>query len=267
MKRAGSCILAAAAVLCAATLPLAGQDTPAPEAPAVQDQAAGAQDPCRAPESFTHVEGRLARVAIMVKERKLDILVVGTGSSGLGGPQGARMSYPMRLEVALGERLPGVAIAVRTDVRSRRTAADMAKTLQDAPVSALPGLVVWQTGTVDAIRGIDPDEFREALEAAVKRLQGNGIDVLLVNMQYSPRTQGLITAEPYAEAMRWVAQQTSVPLFDRLGLMQYWSENGVFDFTGADRTQIAERVHDCIGRLMAELIIDAAGLKKKAKHN
>ncbi|HEX2216284.1 MAG TPA: GDSL-type esterase/lipase family protein [Xanthobacteraceae bacterium] len=221
---------------------------------------ARAQETCAVPEHLTHVEGKLPRVALMAKDAKLDILVEGTGSSTLTGPEGARAAYPARLEAALASRLPGVTVSVRTDVKSRRTTAEMAKALAGLAPAAQPGLVIWQTGTIDAMRGVDPDEFREALEKGVRKLQAVGIDVLLVNMQYSPRTETMITIEPYAEAMRWVAQQTDVPLFDRFAVMRHWSETGAFDLSGSNGLQVAERVHDCLGKLLAELILDAAGI-------
>jgi hypothetical protein len=232
---------------------------------AVLPVVAQAPDICEVPEYLKHAEGKLARVAIMAKERKLDILVVGTGSSMLGGQEGAKTAYPARLEAALASRLPGVAVTVRTDVKSRRTTADMAKALSSLPHDARPGLVIWQTGTVDAMRGIDPDDFRHALDKAVKKLQAAEVDVVLMNMQYSPRTEPMITVGPYVDSMRWVAQQHDVPLFDRAAVMKHWSDNGVFDFSGSDRSQTAERVHDCIGKLLAETILDAAGLEKTQK--
>lgn len=224
---------------------------------------------CETPEHFVQVEGKLPRTALMAAERKLDILVEGTGSSTLGGAEGAKNAYPARLQEALSERLPGVDVVVRTDVKTRRTAAEMAKIIDALPADQRPGLVIWQTGTVEAIRQMDPDEFRDALDAGVKKLQANGIDVLLVNMQYSPRTEALITEQPYAEAMQWVAQQYDVPLFDRLGVMTHWSQSGVFDLTAAGDARVAERVHACIGRLIAKMIVKTAGLdagKPKAVH-
>lgn len=223
------------------------------------------QDDCSVPDYLTHVDGKLPRVAMMAQEKKIDILVVGTGSSMLGGPEGARSAYPARLEAALAAKLPSVMISLRTDVRSRRTTADMAKIVLALPPEQRPGLLIWQTGTVDAMRGTDPDEFRYVLEKSVKRLKAAGVDVLLINMQYSPRTESMITAGPYAEAMRWVAQQTDVPLFDRTAVMKYWSENSVFDFTSANGARLAERVHDCIGKVLAATILDAAGIETTPK--
>lgn len=216
---------------------------------------------CDTPGSLTYTDAQLRMVAAAVrKERRLDVLVEGTGSSALGGNQGTGNSYPARLEAKLAKRLPGVDVKVRTDIKSRRTAAEMNQLLGKLALDGKPNLVIWQTGTVDAMRSVDPEEFRSTLEAGVVALHAAGVDVILVNMQYSPRTETMISVGPYADAMRWVAQQHDVPLFDRLSIMKHWSEAGTFDLAGPDKTQVAERVHDCIGLLLANMILEAAKL-------
>jgi hypothetical protein len=92
-----------------------------------------------------------------------------------------------------------------------------------------PTLVIWQTGTVDAMRSVDPDDFRSALDEGVVALQNAGADLVLINLQYSPRTETMISAPPYLDNMRVVAQQHEVPLFDRFAIMRHWNEAGDFD--------------------------------------
>ena len=75
-----------------------------------------------------------------------------------------------------------------------------------------------------------PDDFRSTLEDGVEKLQAGNADVVLINMQYSPRTESMIQIGTYADSMRVVARDRDVPLFDRLGLMRHWSDNGSFDF-------------------------------------
>ena len=61
--------------------------------------------------------------------------------------------------------------------------------------------------------------------------------------------------------VRWVAEQHSVLLFDRLAIMRYWSEEGTFDLYAATTGYaMARRVHECIGRALASQIINAAHL-------
>jgi hypothetical protein len=48
--------------------------------------------------------------------------------------------------------------------------------------------------------------------------------------------------------------------------MKRWNENGVFDLYGATRTtNVAERVHDCLGRLLANVIVAGAKMATAAK--
>ena len=89
-------------------------------------------------------------------------------------------------------------------------------------------MVIWQTGTVDAMRSVDPEDFRAAVDEGVAALQKAGADVILMNLQYSPRTETMISVPPYLDNMRVVAQQHDVPLFDRFAIMRHWNEFGRF---------------------------------------
>src|SRR5262247_4504772 len=218
---------------------------------------------CEIPGYLLFGNNELKHVAEAVeKDRRLTIAVVGTGSSILAGPDGPRSAYPARLEAALKQRLPSVAIKVVTLVRSRMSAEDMAKGMERLLVDEKPDLVVWQSGTFDAIRRVEPDAFRAALDEGVEALQRGGADVILMNQQYSPRTDIMVPLGPYADIMRVVAQQREIPLFDRLAIMRHWSDTGAFDLYAAGRDNVlAHRVHDCIGRAIATLIIEAGRLQ------
>jgi len=219
---------------------------------------------CTVPDYLLASDYRLRRVTAAVEKRKsLRIAVVGTGSSALAGPDGPRSAYPARLEAALAARLPGVDIKVVTLVRTRLTAKDLARNMGKVVDDEKPDLVIWQTGTIDAIRRIDQEEFKLALDHGVERIQKAGADVILMNMQYSPRTESMIALGPYSDTMRVVAQQRNVPLFDRLGIMRYWSDHGAFDLYAAGKDDVlAHRVHDCIGRAIAGLIVETGRLQR-----
>ena len=201
----------------------------------------------------------LPKVKRALADKKLNILVVGAGSSQLPGDNGAKNAYPARLQQALADQLKGVEVKVTTDVKASRTAAEMVKALPAGLAATKPALMIWQTGTTDAMRAVDPDQFSQALDAGINVTRGAGADVVLVNAQYSPRTESMIALSTYSEDMRWVALQQEVPLFDRFSIMRLWSDLGTFDlYSATKKLDIAERVHDCIGRLLADLIIAAA---------
>ena len=214
---------------------------------------------CRVAENLVEPNYRLPKVTRAVAAKQLTILVLGAGSSQLPGTNGAGNAYPARLQQALAQKLPGVEVKVVTDVKAKRTAAEMVKALPAALSAAKPALLVWQTGTVDAMLGVDPDQFSQTLDKGIMTAHSTGADVVLINAQYSPRTESMIALATYVEDMRWVALQQEVPLFDRFGIMKLWGDLGTFDlYSATKKLDIAERVHDCIGRLLADLVITAS---------
>lgn len=224
-------------------------------APALGEE--GSQS-CDVPAYLLTTESSLPRVTDAVKGgRPLEILVVGSRSSTINASEAS--AYPARLQAALREKLPSVAVNVSLELQVKKTAEEVASELVKLVEVKKPTLVVWQTGTVDAMRSIDPDEFRAAIEAGVAAVQNAGSDVVLMNLQYSPRTETMISVPPYLDNMRMVAQKHDVPLFDRFAIMHQWNDAGDFDlFTAFHGVELAKRVHDCLGRALAALVIDAA---------
>jgi hypothetical protein len=203
----------------------------------------------------------LGHVAKAIAKKRLDVAVIGSASSELNGPTGVNIAYPTWLEGALRSLLPGVTVKVTTYARPRETASEMEAKLPRIVAESKPALVIWQTGTADAIRGIDPEEFRASLDDGVDKLRAAGADVIFMNMQYSPRTEAMLAVTAYADAMRIVALKREAVLFDRFTIMKRWNESGVFDLYGATRTtNVAERVHGCLGRLLADVVVDGAKL-------
>jgi len=217
---------------------------------------------CDVPASFLESEIDLTRVTNELKDRhRLDISVLGTGSSSLAGPDGAHFAYPARLEDALKQQLPGNEIKVTAHVQPKQTTANMLGSLDKILAEDHPSLVIWQAGTADAINGVETEDFRSSLEDGIDKIQAAGADVILMNMQYSPRTASMLDVSAYADVMRHVAQQRNALLFDRLAIMQYWNEIGTFDLYAATKKyDMARQVHECIGRALASQIISAAHL-------
>ena len=78
----------------------------------------------------------------------------------------------------------------------------MAQSIDKLLLDHKPSLVVWQTGTYDAVRGTDPEEFRASVSDGVEKLHEGGADVVLVNMQYSPRTESIVAISAYADGLK-----------------------------------------------------------------
>jgi ABC-type amino acid transport substrate-binding protein len=220
---------------------------------------ANADQVCGVAAHLVHVDAALPHAAESIaKSKKLNVVVAGTTSSTLPGANGEALAYPARLEVALRRKLPDVAVKVISVAKPRQTAADMAEGFPKILRDEKPALVIWQTGTYDAMRGVGAESFQATLEAAVDRLQSGGADVIFMNMQYSPRTEAVISVTPYADAIRWVGLEHAVNVFDRQAIMRHWSELGTFDLMTATKSlDTAAKVHDCIGTMLADLIAEA----------
>jgi hypothetical protein len=225
---------------------------------AVPARAEDAAQSCEVPDYLLTSESALPKVTEAVKSgHPLDILVIGSRSSTISTSEAS--AYPARLQAALKEKLPAVAVNLAVELQLTKTAEEVAAGMVKLMEGKKPTLVIWQTGTVDAMRSVDPDDFRSAVDEGVAALQTAGADVILMNLQYSPRTETMISAPPYLDNMRVVAQQHDVPLFDRFAIMRQWNDSGDFDlFSTAHGLTLAKRVHDCLGRALSTFVIDAA---------
>jgi hypothetical protein len=189
--------------------------------------------------------------------------VIGSRSSTIGTSDNTGIAYPSRMQAALKDRLSqaNVSVSVSVEIQAKKTAEEVAAGFVKLMEGKRPTLVIWQTGTVDAMRSIDPDDFRNAVDEGVVALQKAGADVILINPQYSPRTETMISVPPYLDNIRAVAQAHDIPMFDRFGIMHQWNDQGDFDLFGAHHgLDMAKRVHDCLGRALAIFVIGAAHL-------
>jgi hypothetical protein len=217
---------------------------------------------CDVPASLLETESPLPKVEAAAKAgQPLDILVIGSRSSTIGSSDTTGIAYPSRLQVALKDRLSQLTVNVSVEIQAKKTAEEVASGLVKLLEGKSPTLVIWQTGTVDAMRSIDPDDFRNAVDEGVVALQKAGADVILINPQYSPRTETMISVPPYLDNIRAVAQAHDIPMFDRFGIMHQWNDQGDFDLFGAHHgLDMAKRVHDCLGHALANFVISAAHL-------
>jgi lysophospholipase L1-like esterase len=213
---------------------------------------------CSVPERFYAFEPPLKKTAKAFADRREVVIAVLGGSSALGRAAGGpSQAWPARFASALTEKFPQAGNKVVNLAVARQTAKAAVERLSSDVLPLKPTLTIWETGTMEAVHGTDVDEFRETLQAGIDTLRGAGIEVLLMNMQFSRDTDAIIHFGPYLAAMRQLADANDVPLFRRRGIMRYWAENGVLDLRARDnekRRQLAAKLYDCIGRAMADFV-------------
>ncbi len=213
---------------------------------------------CAVPDDLIADSSPLPHAAKTVQAgHSLKIVALGSSSTLGLGASGAEAAWPARLQEALTARLPGVQVDVINKGVARQSAQQMIDRIDADVLAEKPALVVWETGTAEAVRGADIDEFTAALLAGIDHLEHAGIDVILMDTQYSRSTAQLINFPPYVAAIEQVAGMRDLVRFPRYAVMQYWVESDRFTFSGksaAESRKLADQVYDCLGHLLAVVI-------------
>jgi len=213
---------------------------------------------CPVPERFYAFEPILTKTTKALSSRRETVIAALGGSSTMGvAAGGLEFAWPARLASALAERFPSKRTKVINLAVARQAAKRAAERLDRDVLPLKPTLVIWETGTMEAVRGTDVDEFRQTLQAGIDKLRAAGVEVVLMNMQFSRATDAVIRFEPYLVAMQELADVNDVPLFHRHGIMRHWAESGALDLRiedGKKSREIAAKLYDCIGVAMADLM-------------
>jgi len=86
-------------------------------------------------------------------------------------------------------------------------------------------------------------------------------DVVLINPQYAPKVLSHPDLAAMLELMSATAKTSSVELFDRFAIMKNWRETRGLPFEAflnPDLLHMNDWGYDCVARLLADAITDAA---------
>ena len=174
---------------------------------------------------------------------------------------GSDAAFPRQMANALQAAIPGLKVDV-TFRGGRGISAAMMLDLMRAELK--PGayqLVLWQTGTVEAVRNTPPGEFAETLSDGVEAVEAAGADLVLIDPQYSRFLQTNSNLDPYTQALEQTASIPGVVLFHRFDLMHNWANEGQIDLERTakpDRLKTVELLHQCLGLHLARLVLAGA---------
>jgi acyl-CoA thioesterase I len=213
---------------------------------------------CEVPEELMQIDEKLPHLAerLQAKEPVKIVAIGGASTTGLAAGS-SDLAYPHRLQEILARWYPGSPIAVVNRGVPRQTAQQMLERFPTDVVPEDPVLVIWETGTTDAVRGVGVDDFAATLQNGIDELKAHGIDIVLVDMQFSHSTATIIDFERYLNAIHRVGDVNDISVFPRFEMMRYWSEQKVFDFDAVakdERASLAAKVYECIARKLAETI-------------
>ena len=243
------------------TAPAGATEGPFRSAASAQDAALHGQG-CDVPTSFYDTEPTLPKTAEAIANGQTVAIVALGSASTLGRAAGGTdFAWPARLAVALRSRFPAARVTVDNRAVAQQTSQEMVALLDSTVIALKPTLVIWETGTTDAVHSTDLDEFRQAIQDGIDRLRTAEVEVVMMDMQFSRRTHAVINFERYESVLREITNANNIPLFRRHDIMYHWAESGLFDLMTEDHAKlhlVASRLYDCIGQAMADFITRGA---------
>ncbi len=193
----------------------------------------------------------------IVKLDTVHIIALGSSSTAGSGASSPAASYPARLDAELDRRFPGKDFKVANFGTGGLLARDMLERLHTHILVLKPAMVIWQTGVNDAIQDVGFEEFRETLMRGVRDIKAAGIDVVLVNQQYYPRSERVAGYGEYLRIMREVAAAEQVPLFRRYAIMKHLvvsKQHTSEELLAPDNFHLNDLSYGCLADLMADAI-------------
>jgi lysophospholipase L1-like esterase len=223
---------------------------------------------CRVPRNVFVDESRLPHAAKRVQgSKRLVVVAIGSSSTQGMGATGPEAAWPARFEADLRRRLPDVRVEVHNRAKPRDSAEQMVKRLRADVLALRPDLVIWETGTADAVRAVEIDHFSGHLEEGIAQIAAAAAETVLVTPQYARDTVRLIAFQPYIDAMNQAGLRRDVLVFPRYEAMRHWIESGAMKLENvprADMAKTADALYDCLGRQIARVVARALDLPPAA---
>jgi lysophospholipase L1-like esterase len=199
----------------------------------------------------------------------VEIVALGSSSTQGAGAGGPDLTYPSLLQAELAKRFPHQEIHVTNRGIGGELAYQMLERLPRDVLPRKPDLVVWQTGTNDALSRIELAEFSRTLRQGINRLERAGIDVMLMDLQYYPMARNLERYERYVAEMARVAAEEDVGLFPRFAFMRYWNDHEPSPPTlwSQDHFHMGRFGYRCVAATLAEAIERAVNNARADRSN
>jgi acyl-CoA thioesterase-1 len=225
-------------------------------------QGSNSKPNCAAPSELTRLDNQLKRLSRRsAAGQPLTIVAIGSSSTAGVGASDPDNAYPARLEDELQRRWPTADITVLNRGIGGERAHQMLARFERDIFAEKPDLVIWQAGTNGALRGDRVEALRTTILEGVERLRRERIDVVLMSPQYAPSFNRAQRNLLHVEGVRSAGRQTSVAVFRRFEIMQYWLASGQMtldEMLSPDGLHLNDLSYGCVANQMAALIDHAS---------
>ncbi len=240
------------------TLPaLAVEETPAPPLPPLSAA-------CDVPANDIALPAPLPNVAALLqKTRTVHILAIGSSSTiGIGASADVK-SYPAQLSAILEHALKDVDVEIVNRGVAGEVAETTAERIRNEVALSKPDLVLWQLGTNDAISRVPPEDFDRTVRETIAWLRGDGIDVVLVGLQYSSRLAKDASYFAIREVLRKIAADENILYVRRFDAMQFIARTRAnLQLLASDNFHLNDLGYQCMAEHVAHAVIVGLFVKR-----
>ncbi|MGE5538561.1 MAG: SGNH/GDSL hydrolase family protein [Gemmatimonas sp.] len=201
----------------------------------------------------------LPRTTAAIARKALTIVAFGSSTTEGVGASRPENAYPARLAMELTRALPGVRVTVINRGQGGEESEDLARR-SDEVIADRPDLVIFQTGTNDALREVPLDRFVALTRTTIEAFRAAGADVMLMEPQHCKAIAAAPNGAAYIKAIRDLGAEYGAPVNRRHELMRGWIESGRFryaDIVTEDDLHMADAGYAALARAVADEILAA----------
>ncbi|MEJ0095346.1 MAG: SGNH/GDSL hydrolase family protein [Methylocella sp.] len=201
--------------------------------------------------------------AVLQKRQVVRILAIGSSSTEGIGASGIGKSYPSQLEAILEHALKGVDFQITNRGIPGEVAENTAERIRSEVALQKPDLVLWQLGTNDALARVPPNDFEATVESTIRWLKDNGIDVVLVGLQYTPRLARDANYAAIRETLKTIAAQENILYVSRYDAMQFIAQTRAnLQLMSRDNFHLNDLGYQCMAEHVAHAVIVSLFVKR-----
>jgi lysophospholipase L1-like esterase len=255
--RYASRVLLFVALAVAATASVNGQSAPG-------DQAAPLSSECQVA-GVSASGAPTPRLAKALQEKR-PIRVLSIGASAYAGWEPKRGGYQRIIEAMLEKTFKGLDVQIIDRGFSGELAKAVADRLDVEVALTHPDVVIWQTGTADAMARIPVEEFKETLTDMVRWLKAHDTDVVLIGLQYARGVESDAHYQALRRVVKEVADAEKVLRIGRYEAMEIIDRaRKAKDQSAPPDIEIAETGYACMAEFVARAISVALFAKRETK--
>ena len=223
---------------------------------------AGAFDVCKAPQEITRFWVKLPAITRAVRSHEpLVIVAIGSSSTEGVGASDSAHTYPSLLRNELHRVWPDLPITVINKGVAGEMAFEMLARFERDVLPYHPQLVIWQTGSNQALRSNNIAGYSDTLKEGLSRLKATEADVVLMDPQFAPKVIASPIHMSVVDSIRAVARDANVAVFQRFAIMRHWILTHQFtidEIVSSDGIHMNNASYGCIAHLLANSLVATA---------